>query len=159
MKNDIARCIEIYKNCLAQGDIQRAYGVLTKYVAELKSKFPKEYMTGNVSFGYMDYTYFPFFNKYLRGQKLRFGVVLNHEKMQFELWLMGRNATVQAEYWEKLKNTKWNKGIEEMPKYSVLEVCLEDKISLDRKEEMTAAILDKAMELSSEIQMFLEKGV
>lgn len=43
-------------------------------------------------------------------------------EMRFELWLMGQNASVQEKYWELLKNTDWNKDIEAMPLYSVLEV-------------------------------------
>lgn len=82
MKKDIQKSIEIYKEQLDNGYIQVAYLALTKYVAELKSNFPKKYCTGNISFGYLDYTYFSFFNTFLRDQKLRFGVVLNHRKMQ-----------------------------------------------------------------------------
>lgn len=156
MNNNISYCIEMYRKQLAQGDIQRAYTVLTKYVAELKSKLPKQYLTGNISFGYLDYTYFPFFNDYLRNHKLRFGIVLNHEKIQIELWLMGQNAPVQKEYWEILKDTNWNKNINKMPQYSVLEVCLEDNIDFEKKEEMTQVILERAMSLSEEIQMFLQ---
>lgn len=156
MEKDISKCIEIYKTQLAQGDIQRAYTLLTKYVAELKAKFPGQYSTGYISFGYLDYTYFSFFNEYLRNHKLRFGIVLNHEKMQFELWLMGQNAPVQKEYWEILKNTDWNKDINAMPKYSVLEVCLEDNINFDNKEAMTDTILNSAVSVAENIQMFLE---
>ena len=36
-----------------------------------------------------------FINEFLRERKLRFGIVLNHEKMKFELWLMGQNAGIQ----------------------------------------------------------------
>lgn len=47
-------------------------------------------MTGNISSGYMDYSYFPFTTTdFLRTHKLRFGAVLNHPQMRFELWLMG----------------------------------------------------------------------
>lgn len=157
MKQDINNCIEVYKSCLAEGYIQQAYIALTKYVGELKAKFPKEYKTGNISFGYLDYTYFPFFNTYLREKKLRFGIVLNHEKMQFELWLMGQNAAVQVEYWKKLKNLKWNKDMKKMPTYSVLEVCLESNLDFNNKDEMTAKILDKAMSLTKDIEKYLEE--
>lgn len=156
MRKDISKCIEIYKNLLEQGDIQLAYTALTKYVAELKAKFPQQYSTGNISFGYLDYTYFPFFNEYLRNHKLRFGIVLNHEKMRIELWLMGQNAPVQKEYWEILKNTDWNKDIKVMPKYSVLEVCLKDNIDFDNKENMTRMIFNDSVSLAEKIQMFLE---
>ena len=126
MENDIQKSLDVYKEQLSYGYIRTAYLTLTKYVAELKSKFPSQYKTGNISFGYLDYTYFPFFNQYLRNQKLRFGVVLNHEKMQFELWLMGQNADVQRKYWEILKKSVWNGNRKEMPKYSILEIVLED---------------------------------
>ena len=49
MKKDIQKSIEIYKEQLDNGYIQVAYLALTKYVAELKSNFPKEYRTGNIS--------------------------------------------------------------------------------------------------------------
>ena len=81
-KKIFKKVLEIYKEQLDNGYIQVAYLALTKYVAELKSNFPKKYCTGNISFGYLDYTYFSFFNTFLRDQKLRFGVVLNHRKMQ-----------------------------------------------------------------------------
>lgn len=155
MEKDISKSIRIYKEQLAQGDIQRAYVALTKYIAELKAKFPSEYQTGNISFGYLDYTYFPFFNEYLRDKKLRFGIVLNHCKMQIELWLMGQNALLQAEYWELLKNTKWNQGVTEMPIYSVLEVCLESNIDFSDKDKMTENIITKALETATEIEAYL----
>lgn len=76
--------------------------------------------------------------------------------MQFELWLMGENAPIQKEYWEILKNAGWNKDIKTMPKYSVLEVCLEDEIDFKHKENMTETILDKSISLALEIQRFIE---
>lgn len=157
MNKDISKSIQIYKEQLENGYIQEAYIVLTKYVSELRSKFQKEFTTGNISFGYLDYTYFPYSNDYLRETKLRYGIVLNHQKMQFELWLMGQNAYIQKEYWDILKNTKWNKHRDTMPKYSVLEVCLENNIDFANKEEMTASIVSKAMALSKEILLFLEE--
>lgn len=156
MQKDISESIEIYQDQLKKGDIQFAYSTLMQYVAELKSKFPKQYSTGNISFGYLDYTYFPFVNDYLKRHKLRFGIVLNHQKMQFELWLMGRNIAVQKEYWDILKDTDWNKDIKSMPVYSVLEVCLEDKIDFKNKSLMTKTILERSVSLAKDIQNFLE---
>lgn len=153
---DVQKCIEIYKEQLNKGYIQTAYSALTKYVEELKSGFPKEYRTGNVSFGYLYYTYFPFFNEYLKSHKLRFGIVLNHFDMQFELWLMGQNVNVQKEYWEILKDSKWNIDRKEMPRYSVLEVLLENRIDFNEKEHMTETIITNALSLAKEIQKYLE---
>ena len=88
MENDVQKSIEIYKEQLSYGYIRTAYLVLTRYVAELKSRFSAQYKTGNISFGYLDYTYFPFFNQYLRNQKLRFGVVLNRNFLSLGITLL-----------------------------------------------------------------------
>lgn len=156
MGNEIQKSLDIYKEQLSYGYIRTAYLTLTKYVAELKARFPAQYKTGNISFGYLDYTYFPFFNQYLRDQKLRFGVVLNHEKMQFELWLMGQNADIQRKYWEILKDSIWNGNKKEMPEYSILEVVLENQIDFNNKANMTQNIIGRSVSLSLEIQEYLK---
>lgn len=153
---DIQKSLDLYKEQLSYGYIRTAYITLTKYVAELKSNFSTQYKTGNISFGYLDYTYFSFFNQYLREQKLRFGVVLNHKKMQFELWLMGQNKDVQIKYWEILRNSKWNDNRKGMPKYSVLEIILENQIDFNNKETMTQNIISRSVSLSSEIEEYLK---
>ena len=156
MKNNINECIDIYKNSLQDGNIQKAYFTLTKYVSELKYRFPKEYKTGNISFGYLDYTYFPFFNDFLRGKKLRFGIVLNHKKIQIELWLMGQNRGLQEKYWDLLKDTKWNEHIKDMPKYSVLELCLDSNLDFNNKDVMTDRILERVVMAAKEIEKFIQ---
>lgn len=124
---------------------------------ELKTKFPQDYKTGNISLGYLDYTYFSFFNQYLRNRKLRFGIVLNHEKLQFELWLMGQNIDVQRKYWHIFKETKWNQNQKTMPKYSVLEVVLEKTIDFKNKQDMTQNIMSCAILQATQIQEYLKK--
>lgn len=157
MTKDLNECTAIYQTYLVQGDIQRAYVSLMKYVAELKVNFPSEYKTGYISPGYLDFTYFPFFNDFLRSRKLRFGIVLNHEKMQVECWLMGQNASVQSDYWEILKETSWNEGCTQMPRYSVLEICLTEKIDFNQKELMTETIINCAVKEARKIQDFIEE--
>lgn len=76
--------------------------------------------------------------------------------MQFEIWLMGQNANVQKEYWEILKDSKWNIDRKEMPRYSVLEVVLENRIVFNEKERMTETIITSALSLAKEIQKYLE---
>lgn len=151
---DIQQSLEIYKEQLRCGHIQSAYMALCKYIFRLEAGFPKQYHTGNVSFGYLDYSYFPFYNQYLRDHKLRFGVVLNHKELRFELWLMGQNADVQKKYWEIMKSSVWSSS--EMPKYSVLEAVLEHHIDFEDEETMTENIISRALALASEIQQFLE---
>ena len=150
--------IAIYKSQLQQDDIQIAYKRLFEYLGSLKAYFQnnsdQQWSLGNIAPGYMDYTYFSFFNQHLRNKKLRFGIVLNHRKMQFELWLMGQNAEIQKRYWNVLKSTKWNAGRNEMPKYSILEAVLVgapdfndfDTLSLQIKEK-TFSVVKEIMEL------------
>ena len=114
MRNDIQKSIEIYKEQLSHGYIQTAYITLTKYVAELKRNFSKDYSTSNIGFGYLDYTYFYFINDYIKSKNLKFALILNHEKMQFELWLCARTADIQKKVWDLLKESKWNKNINDI---------------------------------------------
>lgn len=161
MGKNLNDCVAIYKRLLGQGDIQIAYEALRKYVLTLKAHFSKElsskYSFGNVSPGYMDYTYFPFFDDYLRSEKLRFGVVLNHRDMRFELWLMGQNAETQLEYWELLKDTKWNAKRTTMPQYSVLEAILVENPDFDNLDRLTVEIENNTIRLIEEISNFLKK--
>lgn len=156
MKDDIQKSLEIYKEQLSNGFIQTAYIALTKYVAELKGKFPQNYSTSNIGLGYLDYTYFYFTNDYVKNKNLKFALVLNHEKMQFELWLCARKADIQKRYWSLLKDSKWNKNVEVMPKYSVLEVIIETQIDFNAKEKMTTNIIDSAVSTALEIENCLQ---
>lgn len=152
--------VEIYKAELEKGDIQIAYGQLLKYVMALKVHFqkvqPGNYTFGNVYLGFMDYTYFYFFNDFLRSKKLRFGIVLNHPEMQFELWLLGQNAEVQDRYWELLKTTKWNAGRTTKPKYATLEAVLVEKPDFNDLEALSNKIGTEAQSIIQEIMPYLQ---
>ena len=131
-------------------------GILTDFKSNQRSPGGKRCPeTAFCHFSNKAYTYFPVFNQFLRNQKLRFGVVLNHEKMQFEFWLMGQNADVQRAYWELLKDSVWNSGRKEMPKYSILEAVLEDQMDFRDKETMTQTIISRSVSLALEIQEYL----
>ncbi|MDH5232240.1 MAG: hypothetical protein OEY38_19435 [Gammaproteobacteria bacterium] len=140
---DLNHFVSVYKKALDQGDIQVAYTELVKYVQTLKTQFSKELKPnlscGNIFQGYMDYTYFYLSNDYLNQLKLKFGLVLNHEKMQFELWLLGQTKDVQEKYWNLLKKTKWIKQVD-MPQYSIFEVVLVDKPDLNNLDALTQKI-------------------
>lgn len=103
----------------------------------------------------MDYTYFYFTNDYVKNKNLKFALVLNHKKFQFELWLCARTANIQKQYWNLLKDSKWNKNVGIMPKYSVLEVIIETQIDFNAKEKMTSNIIDNAVSSALEIEKCL----
>lgn len=148
--------IAVYKGILEQGDVQIAYENLCKYVMSLKTHFSRKYAGrytfGSISPGYMDFTYFPFFDDFLRGRKLRFGVVLNHREARFELWLMGQNSEVQIYYWKQLQYAKWNKGRLVMPAHSVLEVILAEDPDFNHLDRLTEAMIDCVLPLAEEIE-------
>ncbi|MGL5436113.1 MAG: DUF7000 family protein [Lachnospiraceae bacterium] len=153
--------VNTYKVQLEKGDIQIAYEHLLKYVMSLKAYFQNtqsdRYSFGNVSPGYMDFTYFPFFDDFLRERKLRFGIVLNHQQMRFELWLMGQNAEVQNQYWELLKTTKWNIGRDNMPRYSVLETILVEELNFNDLDALSVEIASASVDITKEIMNYIPK--
>jgi len=148
MDKKINSLISAYQQQIRKGDIQKTYSFLLKYVmqvkASLEKSFSQEYSFGNVSPGYLDFSYFPFYNDYLRDKKLRFGIVLNHGEMRFELWLMGQNKEIQDKYWNILKTSPWNQGRTEKPQYAELEIVLTDNPDFEKIDEVTANILSKA---------------
>lgn len=152
--------IKNYKVELDKGDIQIAYEQLLKYVMTLKVCFqkmqPDDFTFGNVYLGFMDYTYFYFFNDFLRSKKLRFGIVLNHSEMQFELWLLGQNAEVQNRYWELLKTTKWNAGQTAKPKYAILEAVLIENPDFNDLDALSDKIGAAAQSTIREIISYLQ---
>jgi hypothetical protein len=66
-------------------------------------------VSGSVYYGYMDMTYFSFFPKSLKRQKLKIAIVFLHEAFRFEVWLVGNNRTVQTKYWKLFTESDWNK--------------------------------------------------
>lgn len=159
MEKDFNGYIASYKAALKGGEVQTAYEKLVKYVMTLKSEyekaFPGQFSFGNVSPGYMDFTYFPYYNDFLQTQKLRFGIVLNHQSMRFELWLMGRNIGIQKKYWELLKHTEWNKEQLTMPKYSVLEVVLVETPDFNELSLLSSDICKTAKRITDDVTAYL----
>mgnify|MGYP001080094766 FL=1 len=53
------------------------------------------------------------------------------------------------------KDSVWNSGRKEMPKYSILEAVLEDQMDFRDKETMTQTIISRSVFLALEIQEYL----
>ena len=161
MDKKINSYISTYQEQIIKGDIQKTYNFLLKYVMQLKASleksFSQEYSFGNVSPGYLDFSYFPFYNDYLRDKKLRFGVVLNHREMRFELWLMGQNKKIQERYWDILKTSFWNQGRTAMPQYAVIETVLIDNPDFEKIEKLTTDIENRAAYEVDKIATYLKK--
>src|SRR5690606_5654115 len=147
--------VSVYKEQLKIGDIQKAYSGLVKYVMQLRTSLSKNlsdsYSFGNLLQGYMDYTYFYYSNDFLKKRKLKFGLVLNHPKMQFEVWLLGQTRPIQEEYWQFFKATKWNNDKTTKPKYSILEALLIENPDFNDLDSLSQQIESKLVSISSNI--------
>lgn len=154
MKN-LNKYVSIYQDQLKKGDILIAYNELVKFVMKLRTDFIKShsdtYTFSGILHGYMDYTYFYYTNDVLKSKKLKLGLVLNHLKMRFEIWLLGNTIPVQKSYWDLLKNSKWNKDKTDMPKYSILEAIIEDEPNFDDLPALFQKIEKGLIETSDEI--------
>lgn len=159
MERNRLQDIEVYRQHVFEGSsICTTYELLLRFVAKLRSDLPKrtdQYRVGNLSPGYMDYTYFAFYDEYLRSQQLRFGIVLNHHQMQFELWLMAQNAERQVFYWEKLKELEWNREKVAMPRYTVLDTVIEANPDFSDLDKLADSIVEKTLLEVERIYPFL----
>ena len=155
----ISTIIHHYQREIQNKKIAQAYHFLLRFLLQAKADFAlhhkDQYTFGNLAPGYLDYSYFSFFDRELREKKLRCGIVLNHEKLQIEFWLMGQNAKVQQEYWKVLKKSKWNAHRTTMPQYAILETVLLDELNFDHLETMLLAIRTKAIQTLEEIKPLL----
>ena len=151
---DLNDLVLVYKEQLEKGYLQIAYTELIKFVMKLKTLFSRDlahdFSFGNVFQGYMDYTYFYLSNDYLKNRKLKLGLVLNHEEMKFEIWLLGQTKEVQKKYWDLLKTTKWIKSTE-IPQYSVLEAVLIETPNFNDLDSLAEKIKNELILVSDEI--------
>lgn len=161
MMENLNKYVSIYKEQLNKGDILIAYNELVKFVMKLRTDLIKDlshkYAFAGILHGYMDYTYFYYSNDYLKSKKLKFGLVLNHLEMRFEVWLLGGTLPVQKKYWELSKNTKWNKNRVEMPNYSILEAVLVENPDFDNLDMLTEQIENEMIKVSDEILDYLKQ--
>lgn len=152
--------VAVYKEQLEKGDILIAYNELVKFVMKLRTEFIKtlsdQYSFAGILHGYLDFTYFYYSNDFLKSKKLKFGLVLNHVEMRFEIWLLGNTIPTQKKYWELLKNTKWNKDKTEMPKYSIIETTLVENPDFNNLDKLTEQIETKMIKASDEILDYLK---
>ena len=105
----------------------------------------------------MDFSYFPFYDVFLKSENLRFGIVLNHKELRFELWLMGQNAEIQQRYWQKLKTAPWNEDRSTMPQYSVLASTLIENPDFDQLPQLSRQIAIKAANEAEHIVDYLKR--
>jgi len=157
---DLNEYISAYKDQLDKGDILVAYNALVKFVMKIRVDFSKQlseqYSFANILHGYIDYTYFYYSNDFLKSKKLKMGLVLNHLEMRFEIWLLGNTIPIQEKYWGLLKESKWNKGRNEMPEYSILEAVVVSNPDFNDLGRLSEKILTSLIRVTDEIIELVE---
>jgi len=104
--------LNIYRREVEKGAIQKAYKLLMDSISILKSNFEKKYpdfFISEIYHGYMDMTYFSFTPQSIKNLKLKIAIVFIHNRFVFEIWLVGQNKQIQAEYWRIVKEKKWSR--------------------------------------------------
>ncbi len=145
MDSTLNQYIKHYTEHLESDNIQKGYKGLMEYLMHLRIHFikqhPKHLIIGNFYQGYMDMSYFSITPKALKNLKLKIGLVYNHEKNQFELWLVGQNKQVQKKYWELSNNYDWGKyKISETAQDSIIEHRIVAKPKFDDLKLLTQNI-------------------
>ncbi|WP_103070382.1 AraC family transcriptional regulator [Aquimarina sediminis] len=101
-----------YKEQIKKGKIQKDYNQLITYIKTIRTYFIKEYAVtfkvGNLNQGNMDFTYFSITPASLKKLKLKFVIIFNHVKMQFEICLSGQNKQIRKKYWRIFKHSDWD---------------------------------------------------
>jgi hypothetical protein len=153
--------VDEYRKQLEKGVIQKAYQVLMEYVMGLRTQFSKKYpdfAPGNIYHGYMDMTYFPIFPESLKGRKLKIGIVLIHETVKFEVWLLGYNKQVQKKYWTLFKEGDLKqyripfnlKGVD-----SIMEFTVADNPDFNNLDSLTKQIEKGTLQFVNDVEKFL----
>ncbi len=151
--------VSSYKEVLTDGEFQMTYQYLVSIIQNLRTMFLKEYKgtytVSSVLHGYIDVTYFYLQNDLLKKSKLKLALVLNHQKAEFEIWLVAQTKEIQINYWQKMKNEKWVDS-QNMPQYSIFERTLLENPDFNNKSKLVDIIRYRYEDVSNEIFEVLE---
>lgn len=154
-----------YRAQLEKGAVKEAYRGLMQYFdglrLHLEQKYPDYFVSSQVHYVFMDYTYFYFFPKQLKQRKLKIALFFVHETFTVQAWLAGYNKTVQAKYWKLFKKTNWKgyrlpattEGVD-----SILEYTLVDNADFSDLDALTAQIEKGLLKFIDDIEGFLSRA-
>jgi len=147
---------------LCRGSLQRAYGSILDYMAQLRLHFARIHGERAVSAlyqGRFDMTYFALFPPALRSRGLKLAVVFDYTSFAFEIWLAARNRPLQRRYRRLLSDNGWSKhrlvepavGID-----AIVRVEVTDALALEETEALTVRIEAAAQALLDDLGCFLD---
>jgi len=137
-------CFEEYKKQLKIGNISTAYKSLIEYMMKLRTYFKNnypDYIVGSFYQGYMDVTFFPITTKLLKKRKLKFTIVFDHQKIQFEIWLTAQNQQIRNKYSELITEKEFGENyISTSNPYSIIEYLVIENPNFDNLDKITNEI-------------------
>ncbi|WP_422122657.1 DUF7000 family protein [Planococcus sp. X10-3] len=143
----LSKSLTEYRELLKETDLQKAYKSLMHYMKELrrffKEKYPEYEVSANLYPGYLDLTFFTITSKLAQQNQLKYAVVFRHDKMQFEVWLSGRNRAVMSEYHRKFSGQAMNNyslTADDKGMSSIIESIVVGKPDFDDLTELTNQI-------------------
>ncbi|MCC5895205.1 MAG: hypothetical protein JJU16_07045 [Alkalibacterium sp.] len=120
-------------NLLKKTHVQEGYKGLIVYIKGLRNYFKKKYpeydVSANLYQGYLDLTFFSLTTPLTQSRDLKYIIVFNYDKMQFEVWLSGKNRAVMSDYHKTFSRCQLNaysltedkKGMSAIIEYVVVE--------------------------------------
>ena len=158
---DFHHALTVYREQLAQGEIQVAYRGLMDYLLGLRGHFDKahpELAASSMYLGYMDMSYFALFPPALKARKLKVAIVFLHEAFRFEGWLSAANKTVQARCLRLIRESGWERYrlVPTAQGYdSIVECTLADEPDFRDPAALTRRIERAALDFIGELEGFL----
>ena len=136
-----------YGKLVEKGDIRKAYQGLIDFLKGLriyfKDNYPDYSVSGDIYQGYMDMSFFSLSSKVLKDKNLKVAIVFIHEKIEFEVWLTGRNIEIKTKYREFLREcdlSKYPISTDEKGVSSIIEYLLVENPDFDNQFELTKLI-------------------
>ena len=146
--------IEKYRKSLVEQSLPETYKFLLEYMNQLQREFSASFIhsfvTKKVLNGYLDYTYFYFSNDLLKEKQLKLGIIFNHQKISFDLWLMGTTKESQRNYWKVFKDTEWNTE-DNMPTWYIVSVDLVTHPDFENLERLSKTIIKQVPTIYSQL--------
>ncbi|KJD34393.1 hypothetical protein PK35_00895 [Tamlana nanhaiensis] len=153
--------IENYIKLIHSEEGRKGYKSLMQYLMQLRTHFANtfknEISVGSFYQGFMDMTYFPITTPVLKAHKLKVGVVFNHERIQFELWLVGQNKKVNKQYYSYFLDKNFtNYKLSETNQESIINYSALKSPNFNNLNEITNSIENQTLQFINSVEGFLK---
>jgi hypothetical protein len=155
-----------FKVLLQKGTLQQAYQGLAAYFRELRAHFENSYpdydVPGSIYYGYLDMTYFAVIPQSLGKRGLKIALVFNYTLFRFEAWLSARNKKLQQDYWEKIRDSGWDRytlAASTRGSDHIISCILENDPDFSEQEALTANIESRTLDFIHDVEGFLADQV